>query len=87
MPEGLIDAAVVQAARSLVEEQGSVGRAWSDLQSFANVLLKGSASGSAQGQPTSLSELAFGYVEALLGAVEVLQVQGQRLTDPDPRAV
>jgi len=78
---------VVEAAGSLVEEERGVGRAWPDLHPCAHVSLKGLAGGRAQGHPASLSELAFGNIEALLGAVEVLQVQGQRLTDPDPRAV
>ena len=87
MPEALIDGALVEAAGSLVEEQGGVGRSWSDLKPCAQVVLKGLAGGRAQGHPASLSELAFGNIEAPLGAVEVLQVQGQCLTDPDPRAV
>jgi len=87
VPEGLINGRVVEAAGSLVEEERGVGRAWLHLQPFAQVLLKRSAGGSAQGRQAGLSELAFGYVEALFGAVEVLQVQGQGLTDPDPCAV
>ena len=87
VPEGLIDGAVVEAAGSLIEKQGGVGRARAHLQAFVHVLLKGSAGGSAHGHPAGLSELAFGYIEPFLGAVEVLQVQGQRLTDPDSRAV
>jgi len=87
MLEGLVDGALVKGSGSLVDEERTVGRAWCDLQPFAHVVLKGPAGGSAQGHPASLSELAFGNVEAPLGAVEVLQVQGQRLTDPDSRAV
>jgi hypothetical protein len=51
------------------------------------VVLKYLGGGSAQRHPTSLSELALGDVEALLGLLEVLSVQGQGLPDPDPRAV
>lgn len=87
MPEGLIDSAVVQSAGSLVEKQRGVGRAVEHLQPFAHVLLKGLAGGVTQGHPTSLSELAFCDIEHLLLAVEVLQVQGRRLTNADPRAV
>jgi hypothetical protein len=85
--EGLVDGAGVQASGSLVDEERRVGRAWSDLHPFTHVSLKSLAGGSAQGRPASLSELAFGNIEAPLGGVEVLQVQGQRFTDPDSRAV
>jgi len=87
MPEGLINGRLVQGSGSLVDEERRVGRAWPYLQACVHVSLKGSAGRRAQGRPAGLSELAFGYVEAPLGVVEVLQVQGQRLTDPDSRAV
>jgi len=87
MPEGLIDGAVVQTAGSLVDKEGRVGRSWCYLQAFVHVLLKGSAGGSTQGHPAGLSKLAFCDIEHLLLAVEVLQVQGRCLTNPNPRAV
>ena len=87
VPEGLIDGAVVQAAGSLVEEERGVERAWPHLQPFAHVLLKCLAGGSAYGHPACFSELAFFYIEHLLFAVEVLQVQGQGLADADSCAV
>ena len=64
--EGLMDGAGGQAAGSLVEEERGVGRAGPHLQSLVQVLLQHPAGGSAEGHPTSLSELAFGDVEALL---------------------
>ena len=85
--EGLMDGAGGQAAGSLVEQERGVGRAWPHLQPFAQVLFERSAGGSAQGHPTSLSELALGDIEAMLGTMEVLQVQGQGLTNPDARTV
>ena len=87
VPEGLVDGAVVQAAGSLVEEERGIERTWPHLQPFAHVLLKGLAGGSAYGHPACFSELAFCDIEHLLFAEEVLQVQGQRLTNPNPRAV
>jgi hypothetical protein len=87
VPEGLIDAALVQALGSLVDKKRGVGRAWSDLRPFAQVLLKSPAGGIAQRYPASLSELAFGYIDAPLRAVEVFQVHGQCFTDPDSRGV
>ena len=82
-----MDGAGGQTAGSLVEEEWGVGRAGPHLQPLVQVLLQRPAGGSAQGYPTSLSKLAFGDVEALLGAVEVLEIQGQGLANPDPRAV
>ena len=87
MPEGLIDGWVVQAAGSLVEKKRGIGRAWPHLQPFAHVFLKDSEGRTTQGHAAGLSELALCDIEHLLFAVEVLQVQGQRLTDPNPRAV
>lgn len=84
---GLIDGALMETARSLVEEEGGVGRAGSHLQALAHVSCKGSAGGIAQGDPTVLFEFAFGDEEAFRGDMEVVQVQGQCLTDPDPCAV
>jgi len=85
--EGMMDGAVVQAGRSLVQEEGGVGRAWPHLEPFVKVLLECLGGRSAQRHPTSLSELALGDVEALLGLLEVLLVQGQGFPDPDSRAV
>lgn len=87
MPEALIDRAVVQTAGSLVDKERRVGRSWCHLQAFTHVVLQSSAGGFTQGHPAGLSELALGYIEPLLGEMEVLQVQGQGLTDPDSRAV
>jgi len=87
MPEGLIDSAVVQTAESLVDKEGRVWRSWCYLQAFTHVLLQSLAGGSAQGHPACLSELAFCDIEKLFFAVEVLQIQGRRLTDSDSRAV
>ena len=44
---------------------------WSDLQPFFYVLLEYPAGRSAKRHPSGLSELAFGYVKLLFGAVEV----------------
>jgi hypothetical protein len=74
--EGLMDGAGGQAAGSLVEEERGVGRAGLHLQSSVQILFQRPAGGRTQRYPTSFSELAFGDVEALLGAVEVLDVQG-----------
>ncbi|MBA7664939.1 hypothetical protein ES703_73004 [subsurface metagenome] len=87
MPEGLIDGRVVQAAGSLVDKERRVGRAWPHPQPFMHVLLQSLAGGITQEHPAGLSELAFSYEEPLLGAVEVFQSQGRRLTDADPRTV
>jgi hypothetical protein len=87
VPEGLVDGALVQALGSLVEEERRVGGAWHPFQPFVHILLQRPAGGSTQRHPASLSELAFGSVDAPLRAVEVFQVQGQCFTDPDSRGV
>jgi hypothetical protein len=87
VPEGLVDGALVQALGSLVEEERRVGGAWRPFQSLVHILLQRPAGGSTQRHPASLSELAFGYVDAPLRVVEVFQVQGQCFTDPDSRGV
>lgn len=76
VPEGLVDGALMQASGLLVNKERRIGGEWSDTQAFTQVLLKGLGGRSAHGYPSSLSELAFGYVEALLGTVEEFQVQG-----------
>ena len=37
--EGMMDGAVVQAGRSLVQEERGVGRAWPHLEPFVQVVL------------------------------------------------
>ena len=51
------------------------------------IATKGTGRGGVQWHPAGLAELSFGNVEALLIAVEMLQVQVERLPDPDSRGV
>jgi len=85
--EGRIDGAMMQASGSPVDEKRSVWPAGPDLQPFCQVVLKGLTCGRAQRHKAGLSELAFGNVEDLFCALEVLHIQSQGLAYPDSRGV
>lgn len=87
VPERPIDCRVLQGERAPAEQEQRIRRVWYQLQAFADVLLECSAGGSAQGYPTGFAELAFSNVEPFFARVKVHQIQSERFTDPDARAV
>ena len=80
-----IDSTLMQAPGSIINKEGGVRVIWFDFGASAQVLFQRRACRNTQGDPSGLSELAFSYIKAPVGAMEMLKIQGQCFSNTDSR--